>query len=201
MRIKNMTVSLLTLLLAAGIPHSAMADSDASVKHYTIKQSAPMVGTNLKKDIVKAGTIPLNKPYDELTAEQQQTLRDAYDNMPKTDEPPFPEKGLYPIYKAIASAHENLSLAYKGALNINVLVDSEGNPQSVEVMDTPNEDISKAAVAAAMRQKYKAAVCGGQHCTMKLPVHADLIGPDETNLSGFNTPGLNGRIQSPGQKN
>jgi ribosomal protein S13 len=190
MRIKNITFSSLAFISFLSLQHLALADNGTEVKHYAIKQSTPSVGTNLTKEIVKAGTIPLNKRYDELTTEQKQTLRDEYDSMPVTDEPPFPVKGLYPIYKAIGTAHEALELQFKGPLNINVLVDSEGNPKSVNVMESPNEDVTKAAVYALMHQQYKPAVCAGQPCAMQFPLHADLVGPSEDNLTNINAPGV-----------
>ena len=190
MRIKKIGFSSLALISFLSLQHVALADTGTDVKHYAIKQSTPSVGTNLTKEIVKAGTIPLNKHYDELTVEQKQTLRDAYDSMPATDEPPFPAKGLYSIYKAIGTAHEALELQYKGDLNINVLVDSQGNPKSVTVMDSPNEDITKAAVFALMHQQYKPAVCGGQPCTMQFPLHAELVGPTDENLTNLKGTGV-----------
>ena len=124
MRLKRTNLALLTILIALTAQHAAFADNESNIKHYGIKQTSPSVGTNLTREIVKAGTIPLNKPYDELTPAQQQTLKDEYENLPAGDEPPFPVKGLFPIYKAIGIAHENSDLQYKGALNIYVLIDS-----------------------------------------------------------------------------
>ena len=184
---KKIASSLLTIMLVAAVQQGALADE---VRHYGIKQTNPSVGTNMTKEIVKAGTVPLNKPYNELTADQKNTIKAEYDNMPEGDEPPFPVKGLNPIYRAIAHAHENLELAYKGSLTLYVLVDGEGNPKSVDVMNSPNEDISKAATFALMNQKYKPAVCSGQPCAMKLPIHAELVGPDVDTLSTFNAPGV-----------
>ena len=184
---KKIASSLLAIMLVAAVQQGASADE---VKHYSIKQSKPSVGTNMTKEIVKAGTVPLNKTYGELTTEQKNSIKAEYDNMPEGDEPPFPVKGLNPIYRAIGYAHENLELQYKGSLTLYVLVDGEGNPKSVDVMNSPNEDISKAATFALMSQKYKPAVCSGQPCAMKLPIHAELVGPEVDTLSTFNAPGV-----------
>jgi len=189
MRISTFCTSLFVFAAVMSVQQLSMADSSTTVKEYSIKQTTPSVGTNLTKIIVKAGTIPLNKPYGELTAEQKQELRDKYDNMPVTDEPPFPVKGLMPFYRAIGTVHEALSLQYKGNLNVNVLVDSQGDPKSVDVMDSPNEDITKAAISVLMKQKYKPAVCGGQPCSMQFPLHAELVGPNDENLTNLNGAG------------
>ena len=175
--------SLLVCALTMALQHVACADEP--VKQYGIKQTTPSVGTHLTKEIVKAGTIPLNKKYDELSDEQKQTIRDQYDHMPATDEPPFPAKGLYSFYKAVGSAHEALDLQYRGSLTVNVAVDSSGNPTKVDVMDSPSEEITRAAVFALMNQKYKPAVCGGQPCAMQLPLHAELVNPstDAVNMN------------------
>lgn len=187
MRNKKITFSFLTLMLSLGLQQGVFAEE---VRHYSVKQSTPSVGTNMTKEIVKAGTVPLNKPYDQLTTEQKNTIKAEYDSLGDADEPPFPVKGLLPIYRAIGNAHENLELQYKGSLTLYVLVDSEGNPKSVDVMNSPNEDITKAATFALMNQKYKPAVCAGQPCAMKFPLHAELVGPDVDNLSNFNAPGV-----------
>jgi len=177
--------AVLCLTLGAAVVQQSLADEP--VKHYAIKQSAPSVGTNMTKDIVKAGTIPLNKHFDELTADQKAILRSEYDHMPDTDEPPFPVKGLFSIYKSIAIAHENLELQFQGPLTAYVLVDSEGNPKSVEITASPDEQITNAVTYALMNVKYKPAVCSGHACAMQMALHAELVSPSDSGSTGNNS--------------
>jgi len=181
--------ALFLCILTTTLPQSAVAEE--AVKQYGIKQTTPSVGTSLTKIIVKAGTIPLNKSFDELTEEQKQTLRDQYDHMPAGDEPPFPAKGLFRFYRAVGTAHESTGLQNLGILSLNVTVDATGKATSVDVTDSPGEDITKAAVLALMNQSYKPAVCNGQPCVMQLPLRAELVGTDTSILSNANTPGVN----------
>jgi len=180
------STALLMCLAAISFERSAFA---ADTVHYGVKESQPRVGTTVPKEIVKAGAIPLNKSYSELTAEQKEALNAEYDHMAPGDEPPFPVKGLFPIYKAIARAHETLDLANRGEISFNVLIDSQGNPKSVEIVHTPNDEIAQVAVTTIMSQKYKPAVCAGKPCSMQLPLHAELIG-STSNISDSNTPGV-----------
>lgn len=167
------------LMFVSALCMQQVTFAEDAVRHYSIKQSAPSVGTNITKEIVKAGTIPLNKPYADLSTEQKNALRAEYDHMPDSDEPPFPVKGLFAIYKAIANAHEALELQYMGAFNANVSVDSEGKPTSVDVIDSPDAGITNAATFVLMNIKYKPAQCSGQPCSMQMPIHAELVGPTD----------------------
>jgi hypothetical protein len=181
--------SLLTLLCFALILKSAFADEPTEKARYTIKQDKPSVGSSMRQVIVIAGTIPLNKTYDQLTPEEKNTLKSNYENMPASDEPPFPVDGLMPIYKSIGHAHENLSLKYKGKLTMYVLVDSQGKPKSVSVDASPDPEITNAVAHLLMLQKFKPAICSGQPCSMEFPVTADLVGPMEEDFNGQN-PGV-----------
>jgi hypothetical protein len=168
---------------------AVFAEQTNDKTQYTIKQDRPSLGTSMKKVIVFTGTIPLDKTYDQLTTEEQNTLKENYENMPAGDEPPFPLSGLMPIYKAIGRAHEDLRLKYKGKLVMYVLVDSEGNPKSVSVETSPFPSITQATAYVLMLQKFKPAVCSGKPCSMQFPVTAELVGPIEEDLDG-QTPGV-----------
>jgi hypothetical protein len=155
-------------------------------QQFTVKQSAPMLGSNLHRDIIKAGVIPINKRYDELTAEQKDVLKSSYESMKSGDEPPFPAKGLMPILKAVRDIHEKTELQFKGPLTLYVDIDSEGKPKSVSVVQSPDKQITQVAALALMEQTYKPAVCNGAPCAMQYPFHVELIAVDEKDLKSMN---------------
>jgi len=160
----------------------------AIAQEYTIKQTKPNVGTLLRRDIVKAGTIPLDKKYGELTPEQQKALKAQYEHMGDQDEPPFPADGLLPAYKAVALAHEKFDLRHKGTLVLYVDVDSDGKAKGVSVETSPDPDISKEVGMFLMVQKYKPAMCKGVPCAQVFPLRAELVGPEGSDMATGNRP-------------
>ena len=62
-----------------------------------------------------------------------------------------------------------------GMLRDDVLVDSEGNAESVTVHSTPHADMSKLAAQIVMAEKYKPAVCSGKPCAMSFPYKIKFI--------------------------
>jgi len=177
----HIIVSGLALILAS-LQISALA------QEYTIKQTKPNVGTLVRRDIVMAGTIPLDKKYNELTPEQQKALKAQYEHMDDQDEPPFPADGLLPTYKAVGLAHEKFDLRHKGTLLLYVEVDSEGKAKSVSAETSPDPEISKEVGMFLMVQKYKPAVCKGAPCAQVFPLRAELVGPEGSNMATGNLP-------------
>jgi hypothetical protein len=163
-----------------------VAAEATDAQQYTVKQTAPSLGSNVRRDVIKAGAVPLDKRYDELTAEQKDILKSSYEKMKAEDEPPFPAKGLMPIVNAIRDAHEQTALQYKGPLTLYVDVDSSGNAKSVSVVQSPDKMITQVAAMALVKQTYKPAVCDGKPCAMQYPFHVDLIALDEKDMQSMN---------------
>jgi hypothetical protein len=122
--------------------------------------------------VVKRSVVPLNRRYQELSAEEQALVKSQYEGMAADDEPPFPAYGLAPIYRAIADAQDRLLV--RGPLTLFVNVDAEGVAQSVSVIASPDPQMSKAAAWALMRHRYKPARCEGRPCAMAYPFRMEL---------------------------
>jgi hypothetical protein len=60
-----------------------------------------------------------------------------------------------------------------GPLRMTVLVDAEGNAESVEVFETPHKDMSRLVAEIVMAEKFKPAVCSGKPCAMIFPYAVD----------------------------
>ncbi|HXA48418.1 MAG TPA: energy transducer TonB [Burkholderiaceae bacterium] len=179
MRIVTLGVALIIL----GSAGQASAGDSAEPVQYVIKQSEPSTGSNIKRPIIKAGTISINKRYADLTPAEKAILRSEFAQMKESDEPPFPAKGLMPVLNELRKVHEQTGLENKGAVAVNVQVDSQGNPTSVSIIDSPSPDISQVASVALMAQTYKPALCGGTSCAMEYHFRAELIGSSDDRLS------------------
>jgi len=142
------------------------AQSKIVPAQYSIKEDYS--GMSLFRRSIATGRIPFDKRYSELTPEQQQILKARYEGMGETDEPPFPLEGLRPIYKALADAQQKLGVW--GDLVLFVDVDSQGQPTSASVMQSPDPEMARFAATILMLQRYKAALCKGVPCKMQFPV-------------------------------
>jgi hypothetical protein len=179
-------VTLSIALMISGICGQASATDSTGHTQYTIKQSEPSTGSNIKRPIINAGSVPLDKRYADLTVEEKAILKSESGQMKENDEPPFPAKGLMPILRELRKVHERLGLEYKGPVAVNVQVDSQGNPSNVSIVDSPATEISQVASVALLAQSYKPAQCNGAPCAMEYHFHAELIGANEDKFSSTN---------------
>ncbi len=171
-------------LLACHWQASAVDSTDTP--QYTVKQTAPSVGFTIKHDIIKAGALPLDKRYAELTPAQKNILKSEYEPMKVEDEPPFPANGLMDLFTVLRRVHGQYNLKYKGPLTMYVQVDSHGKATGVSVVRSPDPEITQAMAYTLMVLPYKPAVCGGKACAMQYPFHAELVGPDEQEITSGN---------------
>lgn len=141
---------------------SAFAQSEPEL--FKLKDDRARTGSHIKKDLF-TGPIPYDKTYEELTPEQKAILRSRYENMPATDDPPFPLDGLAPLYRVVAKGLER----FKGweSLEIYVTVDETGLADQAEVVKAPDEAMGKFAAQAMLLTKYRPAQCSGKPCKMQ----------------------------------
>lgn len=163
--------AVLAALGAAFMLNQAAVAADAPQgESYKLMESAPATGTFIKKQLVSS-YLPFNKRYSELTAEQKARLKAEYDKMPDGDEPPFPKDGLGSVYLKLTRAQERLQS--EGALLMHVKVDANGEAQSVDVIESPDRDMTQVAAGVLILEKYKPAVCAGQPCASSFPVRME----------------------------
>ena len=128
-------------------------------------------GSMLKKRLRWTSTIPLNKTYEELTAEQKAEFRAMYESIPDTTEPPFPIKGLKPVFSAIQQGQDIMQA--RGELDYAVTVGPDGKATYVEshkeLGGANAREMTNYVASVLMMAKYKPAVCDGQPCTMQFP--------------------------------
>lgn len=123
-------------------------------------------GTIIKKGLRWNSPIPLNKTYGELTPEQKAELHAMYQQLQPGDEPPFPEKGIKPIFNAISNAQRILQA--RGELNMVVTVGPDGKATKVEdYSSTYSAQLKETTQQVLLLTKYKPAMCQGAPCTMQ----------------------------------
>jgi len=148
---------------------------------YGIRQDVPNVGSHMPDRIVSGSSIPVDKTWPELTpAEQKRWKERNYEAMSDSDEPPFPLRGLAPIYGSLERLMQRLKeegridLAVDGPLELELAVDPQGNVRSVKVWKSPHPELSKSFAGSMMFEKFKPASCRGTACSMAFPLRASI---------------------------
>ena len=144
-----------------------LAQDGAPPARYTIKQASPTTGSNIPRNDVTSGAIPINRRYSELTRNQQATLKSRYEAIAENDEPPFPVDGLEPLFAAMSKGQQKF-LAL-GVMEIHVAIDDKGDAKAEQVFQSPDAELTKFAAAVLMLTKYKPGVCAGVPCAMAFP--------------------------------
>lgn len=173
MKPHTFTLLIAVSTLASGYAHAQassaempprMTPQQAPTRNYN--SSTQSTGTIIRKGIRWESKIPLNKTYAQLTPEQKEILHSMYENIAPGDEPPFPEKGIKPIFNAVSNAQYILQA--RGDLNMRVTVGPDGKAVQVEdFSDVHNAQMREALQNALMLTKYKPAICKGEPCTMQ----------------------------------
>jgi hypothetical protein len=161
----------LAAALLLSTPYIACAADPATPQRYSIKQDRPDTGSHILRDVVSGSALPLDKPYGELSPEQQTLVRSQYEAMGANDEPPYPLNGPRGLYKAMSAGQDRLHA--RGRLSLLVNVDSRGEAQSVSVMTSPDSRLTTYAAGVLMKAKYKPARCDGAPCAMQYPFRID----------------------------
>jgi hypothetical protein len=160
-----------TLALPCGM---AAAQDTPPQSGFKMKEDAPETGSNIRRDSVWGGSLPYDKPYGELTPEQQRMFKSRFREMGEGDEPPFPVDGLGPLLAAISRISRVVEVGV-GRLEMDVFVDETGSATKVEVIRSPDGALAKHAAALAMLTKFKPALCKGKPCAMGFPLNMNFV--------------------------
>jgi len=162
--------SMATLLLALAATSAAQ---DAPAKRYSLKEDSSYFGTRVRRDVVEDSRVALDKPYDQLSADEQAYWKSQYEGIGPNDEPPFPRYGLKRIYAAIAEIQRKLRV--EGKLAIFVAVDATGKATSVEVIASPDRDVTRYVSQVLVLESFRPASCGGMPCAMQFPLRVEFV--------------------------
>jgi hypothetical protein len=116
---------------------------------------------------VRASTIPINRRYHELTAEQRAIINSWYEHVALGDEPPFPVDGLQPIHDAIGQAQAEALV--KGEMLLLATVNAAGDVEEIKMYRSPSKSMTTFVSGVLVLTKFKPALCSGRPCRMEYP--------------------------------
>jgi Gram-negative bacterial TonB protein C-terminal len=149
-------------------PITSLAQNNTPVaKTYSLKALDAETGSIIKRNIVENACYPLNKTYSNFTPEEKAKFQARYSDMPESDEPPFPTRGMAPILRDVMKLAD--ALRAEGSLSMSVTIDATGAATQVSLLKSPSKEFANAVAYVLITAKYKPAVCGGQACTMDFP--------------------------------
>jgi len=151
----------------------ANAQSDPAARYSLRPEHRPFTNNDFAEALSKTS---INRSYDQLPAAERQRLRDQYVGMREDDEPPFPRDGLEPLLDAVLRAYGRLAQKQiAGTLDIEVIVDADGNATTVNAYKSPNGQLLSVVASIAMLTKYKPASCEGVPCRMSFPLRLEFV--------------------------
>lgn len=157
-----MTASRAFALVLSALLASATAPADA----FSLRGEA-RPGSAVRTAIAVSARIPLDKRYEELTAEQRAVLNAAYESVGPDDEPPFPAAGLEPLVRLLHQAQQKLRA--RGGLFLVATVAADGSVSEVKVIGSPGAEMARVAGSVLMLTRFKPARCAGEPCSMQYP--------------------------------
>ncbi|MFT6407869.1 MAG: hypothetical protein ACJAQ6_001285 [Arenicella sp.] len=146
--------------------HSTAEGSSASSEVFLLKGNAP-VGSRIPTIEAKS-TVPFNKRFNALTAEQKNLVRAKFDNLSSNDTPPFPSSGLRAVYKPLLKA--NKAFGDNSDINVTAKVNSSGFVNGVTVHGDSNEQLVAYIQRHLQNTKFEPATCNGVACDMDFPI-------------------------------
>ena len=162
------TVAALVATAVLAAPVHAQQREPLAPAEYTVKEDTPRVGSNIRRRVATGSTVPLNRRYEEFTADERASVHGWWENIPAGDEPPFPEDGLKPLHEAVAKVVRKLQVPGRLLLVANVAPD--GQVSEVKALESTDAETTKYAATILMLTKFKPAKCAGQPCRMDFPV-------------------------------
>ena len=155
-------------LLAVATPVGVHAEPSPG---YSIDEDEPRLGSHVRKQAVGPTKIAVNLPYHELPPEDRARLHDQYERMAEGDEPPFPLNGLRSILDPIRQGQVKLQVT--GKLHLIATIGPDGKVREVKALSSPSPEMTRFAAQIMAVTRYKPALCGGQACTMDLPLRVN----------------------------
>lgn len=111
--------------------------------------------------------VALNLPYEKLSERDRANLHSWWESIPKGDEPPFPVKGLKPIFDGMLKAQHEFMV--EGELTLIATIDTNGEVEQVKAIGSPSQQMTLFAASLVGMTKFKPAICSGKPCKMDFP--------------------------------
>jgi hypothetical protein len=162
-----------SMLMTCAVLSPDMALSQNASPDTNVKQTDPGTGTRINRTIASSQSFPLNKKWSELSEHDRAVFRSQYEDMPDTDEPPYPIDGMAPIFRQL-SVEAGRAGVY-GVFIIDVTVNPQGKGTKVTLIKYSTVEAAKVLAYVLVHTKYKPAVCHGKPCIMDFPFSVKLV--------------------------
>jgi hypothetical protein len=136
---------------------------------YSTKES--LTGSLIPQRITTGISVPIDKSYAQLTVEEKRRVSSLYQSMGDGDVPPYPLHGPREIIEAAQKLQKALRVT--GELTLAVTVNAKGEPMNVEMLRSPDREMTKVMAQVLLMQKYSPASCKGIPCQMQYPFRID----------------------------
>ena len=161
--------SFVSFLIGLGI--NATCQAQEVRPEYTIKEEETQLGSHIRRNRIEMREIALNLPYEKLSERDRANLHSWWEAIPEGDQPPFPLKGLKPIFDGMLKAqHEFL---VEGKLILIATIDTNGEVEQVKTIGSPSQQMTLFAASLVGMTKFKPAICSGKPCKMDFPLSFD----------------------------
>ncbi len=167
MKTNKFTQLATSLIVASVISMSGFANANIDRSYYL--KGDKIAGSNIRS-IDAVSKIPFNKSYNDLSADQKQTLHSQFEGLSASDTPPFPRQGLRKLFQPIVKASK--AIAATGSLRLHATVNANGFVESVKVIDSPDVKLSVIAERVLLNTRFDPARCNGVACEMTFPFEA-----------------------------
>ncbi len=161
---------LLAFCVLAWSSHVVWAD-DLPRKQFEIRVDE--TGTRLGRAAIRS-SLPLNRRYSELDANEKAKLRADYEGIPADDEPPYPAQGLLPVFIAIKDGMDKLGAL--GTLTLVADVDSAGKVRHVDSFGKVDPDFARFASRVLAATQFKPGICANKSCNMQYVLRLEFSG-------------------------
>lgn len=118
--------------------------------------------------------VPQRLGYHQMTAAQQQLVRNSYPLLDETDEPPYPLNGIAGVMRTVAEQRA-ARVDVPDSLTLDVMIDKTGTPVNVKFYPFSSRIIAHVVAAALLSEKYKPALCQGTPCDMSYRFRVDYV--------------------------
>ncbi len=147
--------------------------TDAYSTEYSLL--GPPLANTAERSTIATSDLPLDRPWEQFSAEDRARLRGQYQTLAANEEPPFPQEGMKPIVDKLRVVQKKLGI--EGDMFAVITVDEQGNARSVSYLMTPELGDMGVITSILSGAKYKPAKCANVPCAMEFPlyIHFKLI--------------------------
>ena len=156
-------------LIGLGMNSSCLAQESRA--EYTIREDEAQVGSHIRRNRIEMREVALNLPYEKLSERDRANLHSWWESIPDGDEPPFPLKGLKPVFDGMLKAQNEFMV--EGQLTLIATIDTKGEVEQVKAIGSPSPQMTLFAASLVGMTKFKPAICSGKPCKMDFPFSFD----------------------------